>query len=243
MHHPSTFPWYNRNGIVLLILLLFSAIIFTPIFTTHYVYLDEAYQLWNRNTDAGYQMFAKHGRLLSGIYFQKAFHYISSVHGLIYLRIISLAGWIFCSWLLFYCSGVWVKQLNLSPLLPFLLAIACICSSPVTVYVAWASAGQIYLSFIFGLLSGHVLFLMVINPGRNKLNYVLTILLGILALLIYQTGFGIFILPFLLVWISKKTINKHKPLLIAISTYFIIYLVYFFVFLIFFLLFRSNSFG
>lgn len=230
-HPPATTSWYNRNGMVLLILLLFSAIIFAPVFTTDYVYLDEAYQLWNRDTDSNYQMFAKNGRLFSGIYFQKAFQYISSTHALIYLRVLSLAGWLFCSWLLFHCSRQWVKKLDLSPLLPLLLAIACICSSSVTIYVGWASAGQIYLSFITGLLSGHLLFGAVTNPASKKLNYILSILLGVLALLIYQVGFGVFLLPLLLYWLSKETVKKPKPFLIGLSTYFIIYLLYFFVFL------------
>jgi len=230
-HHPIATSWYSRNGPVLFILLLIAGVIFSPVFTNEYLYLDEAYQLWKRNTDSNYEMFARHGRLLSGIYFQKAFHYITTVHGLIYLRVISLAGWIFSSWLLFYCSKEWVKQLNLSPYLPFLLAVFCICSSSVTIYIAWASCSQLFLSFIFGLISGHILFLSLINPRKSRFNFVLAAIMGIFSLLIYQVSFGVFILPFLMLWLSKEPIQKKRALTTAIVVYFMTYLLYFLLFL------------
>jgi hypothetical protein len=229
-HSPGN-PWYNRNSLILIFICLLAAGIFTPVFTSDYLYLDESYQLWNRNTDRNYQMFSAHGRLLSGIISQKLFQYISTVHELRFLRIISLAGWIFCSWLLFYFSKQWVKQLNLPPYLPFLLAVFCICSSSVTVYVAWASSSQFFLAFLFGLISGHLLFIILMDPAKNRLNFLWVILAALVSLLIYQTGFAAFILPFLLLWLAKEPIRKKKIMLIAIVVYFSIYLLYFLLFL------------
>jgi hypothetical protein len=232
-HHSTTIPWYGRNGYVMPVLLVFALGIFAPVFTADYLYLDEAFQLWRRDSDRNYQLFAPAGRLFSGIYFQEAYSFISTVEEVKWLRIISLAGWILCSWLLFHFSKQWCHRLNLPPALPFLLSVFCICSSSVTIYVAWSSCGQIFLAFLTGLLSGHILFITLMDPGKSRFNIVWAILFGMISLLIYQTAYGIFVVPFLLLWLSGNVPEKRKGMITGVIVHFGIYLLYYLVFLLY----------
>src|SRR5437868_2293457 len=108
-----TIPWYTRNVFVLVIILTLAVIIFAAVFKADYLYLDEAYQLWHRHDIRNYQMSSSDGRLLSGLFFQKTFSSISTVEQVRYLRVFSLAGWIFTSWLLFYFAKKWTGRLEL----------------------------------------------------------------------------------------------------------------------------------
>jgi len=226
-----TIPWYTRNGFVLVIILTLAVIIFAAVFMADYLYLDEAYQLWNRHEIRNYQMSSSDGRLLSGLFFQKIFSSISSVEQVRYLRVFSLAGWIFTSWLLFYFAKQWAGKLELPSCIPFLLSVFCICSSAVTIYVGWALCAEVFLASLAGLVSGHILFMTMMDPGKSRGNIAWVILGGLISLLFYQTCFGLFVLPFLMVWLKEKLPGRKKIMFTALTVYFGTYLIYYILFL------------
>lgn len=232
-HHNLTIPWYTRNGLVLLIILIVAAIIFAAVFTSDYLYLDEAYQLWQRHNIRNYQMSSSDGRLLSGLFFQKTFSRISSVEQVRYLRVFSLAGWIFTSWLLYFFAKQWVKKLELPSCLPFLLSVFCICSSSVAIYIGWALCAEVFLASLAGLISGHILFMTLMNTGKSLVNIVWVVLIGLVSLLFYQTCFGLFVLPFLFVWLKGNIPQRKRILLIGLAVYFGTNLVYYLLFLLY----------
>lgn len=196
-----------------------------------YLYLDEAYQLWHRHDIRNYQMSSSDGRLLSGLFFQKTFSYISSVEQVRYLRIFSLAGWILTSWLLYLYAKQWVNKLELPASIPFLLSVFCICSSCVSIYVGWALCAEVFLASIAGIVSGHVLFMTLMNPGKSLANIAWVILAGLVSLLFYQTCFGLFVLPFLMVWLKGQL--RKRIMLTALAVYFGTYLIYYLLFLVY----------
>lgn len=221
---------YNRNFFALAVIILFASGIFASVFTADYLYLDEAYQLWY--PDRNYSIFATQGRLLIGIVYHQLFTFIDTAGEMKYIRVISFAGWIISSFILYHLSKRWVQQLSLSKYLPFLLAVFCICSSSVAIYIGWGgSCLQMFPAFLFGLFSGHLAFQTIIpQSGKFKLSPVrigLSIVSGVIALLFYQTLFGVFILPFLLLWISGNVQHKVKKIIVAIIIYLATYLTYF----------------
>lgn len=232
-HHSLTIPWYTRNGLVLLIILVFAAIIFAAVFTADYLYLDEAWQLWHRHDIRNYQMSSSDGRLLSGLFFQKTFSWISSVEQVRYLRIFSLAGWIFTSWLFFFFAKQWTKELELPSSIPFLLSVFCICSSSVTIYIGWSLCAETFLASLAGLISGHILFITLLNPGKSLVNIAWVVLTGLVSLLFYQICFGLFVLPFLMVWLKGEMPRRKKILVSALAVYFGTYLIYYLLFLLY----------
>jgi hypothetical protein len=225
---------YTRNFFTLTVILLFASVLYAKVFTANYLYLDEAYQLWNRDGDHNFLLFAKHGRLFSGIIFKKIYSGIDTVAQVKFLRVASLSGWIIASYAVYYFSKIWVRRLQLHPYLPFLLAVFCICSSSVAIYIGWSSSAEVFLAFLTGLFSGHFLFILLFNQGTHfdlpLLKSAIVLGTGVITLLIHQTAFGVFLLPFLMMWIAKGIPYRNKKIIIAIVFYLVTYLAYYLVF-------------
>lgn len=223
---------YNRTLFSFTVIILFAIVIYAWVFWADYLYLDDAFALWHR--ERKYIPFASQGRLLTGLLYEQLFTVIDTIAEMKYFRILSLISWTIASGTLCLLAKRWVKELGLSPYLPFLLAIFCICSPAVAVYIGWASCFQVSLAFLPALFSGHYLFLML-SKQKEQFNLSLFKLAlvvggGVVSLLIYQNAFGIFLLPFLLLWISSGASNKNRKLIIAIVIYLVTYLAYFLVF-------------
>jgi hypothetical protein len=223
---------YTKVSFALIVIILFSAGIYGRVFTADYLYLDEAYMLWNKRDDSIFMLNATQGRILWGIIYQKLFAFTDTVGEMKYVRILTLAGWVLSSAALFWVSKKWVEKLALSKYLPFLLSVFCICSSAVSIYIGWSICN--FPAFLAGLYPGHLLLLLLTRPKGLLsiwlLNLVCILALGVASLLIYQAAFPIFILPFLLLWIAGNIPQKNKKMIIGISVYLATYLIYFLVF-------------
>lgn len=237
LHHSMTSikpaHWYSGNWIPPLIIAIIGLLVYHQVFTADLFYLDEAWELWHRTSDANYRVFASSGRLLNGVVFQNIITSIDKVADLKYLRIGALAGWLICAWMIYYFACNWVQRLNLSSFLPFLLGLFCICSSSVSIQIGWASCAPFLIAFILGLLAAHWLFLLLWNNDKLTVGFILqmigVLVLTVCSLLSYQSMVGIFVLPFLLWWVSPNGMPAKK-MTIAVSLHLFSYVIYFLVF-------------
>jgi hypothetical protein len=212
---------------------LFVAIYF-QVFFADFAFTDEAYQLWHNNDNANFVMFHSQGRWLSGLLFQKLFSSISTIEQLKFLRLFSLAGWIATALVLSALLKNWIELLDFPKHLWIAGTLYFVCSISVCIYVGWASCLEVFLATLSGSLSGHLLFKNLYKqqreihlPGLILLGSALS---GVVCLFIYQTAFGIFLIPFLLYYIKRKQLKPGRVIIIGIIFYLGIYVIYFLLF-------------
>lgn len=226
--------WHSNNWLVFAIILISSLLIYHAVFTADYFFLDESFELWHRTSNRNYIVFASSGRLFTGIIFQKFISSIDTVAQLKILRATSLFGWVATSMLLYLFSKNWITKLGLDIRLPFVMGFLCICSTAATINIGWASCFTFFLGFIVALFAAQILFNELTKEGKEKKPRLLALLsvlaLGVTSLLIYQNMFGVFLLPFILWWISPYQNNKKNRIFFAIAIYVMVYVVYFLVF-------------
>jgi hypothetical protein len=212
---------------------LFLAI-YHQVFFADYAFLDEIHQLWNNDDRSNYNMFFSQGRWLTAIIVQKAFSSITYIEELKYLRIISLTGWILTTVIWSYCFRRWIKLLSWDWKFAPLSDIFFVCSASVAIYIGWASCIEVFVSMILAILSTHLAFIQFWSKanGRplNKLWVAASAVFGVLSLFCYQACFGLFILPYLLAYISQRKSIALRVVLFGILTYFVIYVLYYVLF-------------
>jgi hypothetical protein len=218
---------YYLLGFLFLVVLF----IFYPLFYTDYVYMDEALQIWLYNSVPGTSMFIDDGRWLTELLQGTLYRSIHTIDQITWLRLISLFGWL-------VCLPVWYKVIKRSigdapqyEYLPFFTCLYLVTSVPFIVSVQWATCMQFFIASTCGLLSG-ALFLQGIRFVEKRIRFsvlpvVVALVLGVVSLFTYQNGFGCYLIPFLLHFISVKTANKNKVYILAFVFYIIINAVYF----------------
>jgi hypothetical protein len=223
----------SSNALLLAIPFVFLLIYFQVLFTD-YAYLDEIYQLWHNKDNSNFIGIHSQGRWLSALLFQKLFASISTIHQLKLLRLFSLIGWITTAlvWALAYKR--WITWLKLPWQTWALGSLYVVCSLSVCVYIGWASCMEVFLSVLAALLSGHMLYRDLINrPNEIRLSNLIllgSLVLGIISLFTYQSGFGIFLVPFFLHYMQRKTAKPDRVVIIGIVFYLLVYIVYYFLF-------------
>jgi len=217
-----------------LLAILSALFIFHGVFYTDYVYLDEAYQLWNNDSNKNFEMFVVQGRYLTGLLMQKCFTSITSIDQLKLLRIVSLCGWMIAAVLWWNTFSKWQAMLRLNVRLVWLSTVFLLSSLPVAVYIGWASCMQLFLAFIAALLAARLLFNDIIGQQeRIRLStskIILVISLGLTSLFFYQSAFGIFLLPFFLLYVKEPGLRPGRVVLIGIGFYLATCIVYYLLF-------------
>jgi hypothetical protein len=179
-------------------------------------------------------MFFTQGRWLTGLLIDKLFGSISSIEELRYLRIFSFVGWIGIIFLWHTIFSKWVNKMNLDAGLIILTDVFVISCIAVTVYIGWASCLELFLSVGAGLLSGHVLFKALYGQqGYLRIStsvLLLSVGLGVSSLFLYQSAFGMFLLPFLIYYAHSKKLNPDRTVWIGIIFYLLTYVVYYLIF-------------
>ena len=178
-------------------------------------------------------MFHTQGRWLTGLLFQKLFSSISNIEQLKLFRIFSVIGWMMTTVTWSAIFKKWVEWLNMSKQTWGLGSLYFVCSISVCIYIGWASCMEIFLAVLAALLSGHLFFKNLYDrKGANLRRSIifLSLVLGIVSLFIYQSAFGIFLLPFFLHYVRVKRAKPDKKLLVGIAFYFLTYVVYYFLF-------------
>ncbi|MGV3657718.1 MAG: hypothetical protein ACO1NX_07180 [Chitinophagaceae bacterium] len=225
---------FQRKGLLLLCIVLLFTIIYFPVLTADFAYLDEIHQLWNNHGLSNRDMFLTQGRWLTGLLFQHFFGAINAIEDLKWLRLFSFTGWVLTTFLFCLLLRKWVAVLRLQPQTLWLGALYCVCSLSVVIFIGWASCMEIFAAVAAGLLSGHVLFTALQKQGAqiqlpNRV-LLLALVLGVTSLFIYQTAFGIFLLPFLLQYTRQTGSKPSRHIIIGVAFYLLTYGVYYLLF-------------
>jgi hypothetical protein len=219
-------------GIPVVALLL----IFYPLFTAEYAYLDEAHQLWYNHKDSNYHIFYSCGRLLTGLMMEKIYAQMTAIESIKYMRMTSVLGWAGALWIFLFVLQQWMRYITLDKRLVLLSGVYLASSISVAVYNGWAgSAGQGLPAFVAGLLSGHLMYMQLQQPSPFSLSRLpvlfLVLVLGLTALFWYQVGAGAFLIPFLLHFATNRKFEKpDRTVIIGVIAYLFIAGVYFFLF-------------
>lgn len=217
-------------GFLFLVVLL----IFYPVCFTEYVYTDEINQLWYYRPGSHFSMFAVQGRWITELLVSKTFAAIDTIRGITCIRIFSLLMWLACIPVWYVIIKRVVAKADGYAYLPFFTCLFLVTSLQFSIAVQWASCVEMAIANTAGLLSGGIWYLGIRNkekfwsiPVRAALGAVLS---GLIALFAYQSGFGCFVIPFLLHYISGYTTRKDAVFLKGMAFYFGMFALYFVLF-------------
>lgn len=218
--------WVSFGLIPVLFLLLYY-----PVFYANYSYLDEIHQLWHNNDRTNLTMFVTQGRWLAGLLFQKTFSAIHTIAQLKLVRLFSLIGWVVTTLVWAVVLKNWVRRLQLPESLCWLGVLYVACCIPVVVYIGWASCMEIFLAVLAALVSAHLAFTAWYQSGWSRAAQLTALLLAavcaLVALSIYQSAFGIFLIPFLLLYIQEGRTKPNRMVLYGVAFFLAMHLLYY----------------
>jgi hypothetical protein len=222
----------SRLGFILSFAIL--ALIFYPVFTGDYAYLDEAYQLWHNQDGSVFTYFFVQGRWLSGKLFSYLFAHLALVSDLKFIRILSFCSWVFFLEEFFRLGREWQKMIGFDSYLLLLGGIYIACCPSLTIYIGWGSCFVCGIANLLGLWCGHLFFTMLVKKRQSVLasfGYILMIIiLGLGSLFSYQTGFSSFLLPFVFYYVKNRS-DSFRLIRFAIGGYLVITVLYYSLFL------------
>lgn len=210
-------------------------LLYLPLFTADYAYLDEIHQLWNNRDASNLNMFLTQGRWLTGLLFQHFFGAIATIEDLKWLRLFSLGGWVLSSFFMSLLFGKWATRLQWQTQTLWLATLYLVCSLSVCIFIGWASCMEVFAGIAAGVGSGHLLYTALVKQKeqihRAPVTILLSLALGVVSLFIYQTAFGAFLLPFFFHYVKKEAPSPGRTLIIGVAFYLLTYVVYYFFFL------------
>lgn len=216
----------------LAILLLVPFLVFYPLFFSEYLYTDEAVQLRLYQKGSDFQMFTAQGRYITEKIFQWLFSSIDTIKEVTYLRLFSFFGWILSIPVWYFILKKVIEKEGLPQMLAFFSVLYMIAMPPFAVYVSWASCMELFLANTSGLLSGYFLYSGFLFKRSTRVlswrRLALSVVFGLVSLFTYQTGFGCFLLPFVLHLLASRKVNR--TFWIGVAGCFLIYVLYFVVF-------------
>lgn len=221
---------------ILWLLLLF---IFLPLFYSDYIFMDEAFQLWGYRAVPGFYMFIDEGRYLTEELQRWLFNMIDTIHGVKYMRMFSLFGWMLCLPVWYAVIKREVIQVPKFKYLPFFTCLYLITNPSFLVAVQWATCLQFFISDTASVLAGAIVLntLRSEECKRSKFLWagVAALLLGVPGLFLYQGSWACFLIPFFLYYLNPMHLNKTRVLLRGAIVFFAVYTAYFIIYKISFL--------
>jgi hypothetical protein len=211
-------------------------VLFAPIFYTDYAFLDEAHQLWHNKDGSNYSVFFGQGRWLLAIMSNRLMQQIPSISGLKTVRLLSLFSWVLFLAAFFHLGKKWQCLIGFNEWLLPLSGVYIASSLSVAVYIGWGACFEAGIAGIFGLWSGHLLFVplitgnrpFAISPGR----IFLIILTGFCSLFMYQIVFAAMLLPLAFYLIEKRSEASFRIAALGTGAYLVITILYYLVFLL-----------
>jgi len=206
-----------------------AALLYYPVFFSSYFFTDEVLQLWLYGKDSGFHMFADQGRFVTDALFKRLYSGIDHIDQIMWLRLFSFLGWLCCLPAWFLPLRKIAAREKLPSVLPFLVCLYIIAVPPFALSVGWTSCMEMFIANTSGFLSGYVLYASITrkgsfsNPALGAL--VVSVILGLLSLCTYQSGFCCFILPFLVHALAQRRITRI--LIVGIVAYFGLFVLYF----------------
>jgi hypothetical protein len=225
-------PITKRDLLYILILWTIVILIFYPLFTAEYVYTDEIVQLWQYKKGSNFQLFLPQGRLITEKLFQWLFSSASTIRDITYIRLFSLAGWMLSIPLWYVAIKRIIVRENLPEILTFFSLLFLVCSQQFCIYVSWAACLELFLANTAGLLSGYYLYIAISEWKINRKKAIYLVVMSIIAaqvsLFTYQSGFGCFLLPFILHFIKEGKLTGN--IFIGVIVYLLMYGLYYILF-------------
>ncbi|WP_207511392.1 hypothetical protein [Longitalea luteola] len=215
-------------GLPVLVLL----VIFFPLFQVNYAYLDDFHQLWFNEKGATYNIWFIHGRVLGGLLMDKAFTSINTIDAVKLYRIFSVLGWALAICVYVSVAIQWARYKLIDSRLVLVSAVYLACSLSVAIANGWGgTCFEICLTFMAGLLSGHLLYAQLKKHHRFLAipipMQLLVLLLGVTSLFTYQIGIGMFLIPFFLHFNSRRFERPDHILLTGIISFLTIIAIYY----------------
>lgn len=213
---------------ILWLIVLFT---FLPLFYSDYIFMDEALQIWGYNSIPGFYMLIDEGRWLTEQLESWLFRLVDTIHGVTWLRLISLFGWLFCLPVWYVIIKRLVAKVPVYQFMPFFCCLYLVTSLPFIVSIQWATCLQFFIADTAALLSG-ALILKSINFEQGKFKMpvlagIYALGLGVVSLFLYQGAFACFLIPFLLYYINPFNTKKDTTLIAGLVFYLFVYAVYF----------------
>jgi hypothetical protein len=196
------------------------------IFQSDYVMTDDTWSFWHTpDGHSNLDFWAPQGRVLTGYMQQWLFVLAGKIANLKYIRLLSWAGWIGCTILLFtVLKRVGrTKEIVLDDWTIRLTVAYTASSFFALVSISWLVCMEIFIPTLLSLAAGLLLYVQIIKGGMTiKISFwtaILFFLLGMIALFFYQTCFPFILLPFYCIYLSRKD-GKFTPAMVAGLFYF-----------------------
>ncbi|MEM7110499.1 MAG: glucosyltransferase domain-containing protein [Bacteroidota bacterium] len=211
-----------RSRYFLILLFILSVLLYWRLFDT-YAFSDTYEFLLSAKRNSGdfLSNFVRMGRPLYGLLNYWFYPGIESIDSLKWMRLFGYVGsMLFCLMSYTVILEANIGKNNAQYLIVFLLT-----SAPMTIIIGWCATFQVGWALLFATLSSWVL----MNDKILVRHYILSILLGLICLNLYQPAFGIFLFFGLLIfWKDKNLSGFLKVFLVYLSCllfYFILYKV------------------
>lgn len=207
-----------KPPLVYIIILVFTCLLYRNILST-YAYTDAYEFILNASNSKFIDVFIQHGRLLYGASSKILFSYFNSIEDVKFIRLIALLGGVLYSFCLF--------KILLENKLSFkfsLLTILLFTTTPsFNIIIVWSATYQVSWGMLFSLIAGFI----AVRYQTRKTYFLFSILLGLIALNLYQPSYTMFIIPSFLCWISTTQVKSlFRPVLIHVTTYALYFLIY-----------------
>lgn len=218
-------------GLPVLVLL----IIFYPLFQANYVYLDDCHQLWYNEKGATYNIWFIHGRFIGGFLMEKAFTSINTIYAVRLYRIFSVLGWALAICVYVKVAMQWARFNLIDKRLVLISAVYIASSLSVAISNGWGgTCFEICLTFMAGLLSGHLLYTQLKKHNRYGAipihMQLLVLVLALIALFTYQIGIGMFLIPFFLHFNNRKFEKPDHIFITGIIAFLAVTAIYYLVY-------------
>lgn len=220
-----------QYGIPVLVLL----VIFFPLFQANFVYLDDAHLLWHNEREESLNVWFKHGRLISGLTIGNRWASINTIDAVKLSRIYSIIGWLLAICVFVKVATQWARLNLIDNRVVLIGAVYIACSPFVAITIGWGgTCFAFWIAYTAGLLGGHILYTQLIKHKRFLSIPIhiqlLVLLMGLVSLFTYQIGIGMFLIPFLLHYNSRKfekpdaiLITGVISMLVVVGIYFLLY--------------------
>lgn len=217
-----------QYGLPVLVLL----VIFFPLFHANYVYLDDAHLLWHNGKEESLNIWLRHGRLFSGLTIGNRFASISTIDEVKLSRIYSVLGWVLAIVVYVKVATEWARLNLIDSRVVLVSAVYIACSPFVAITNGWGGTCFIFfMAYTAGLLGGHIFYTQLVKHKRLLAIPIpillLVVVLGVVSLFTYQIGIGMFLIPFLLHFNSRKFEKPDATLITGVISMLVIVGIYF----------------
>ena len=199
-------------------ILVFTCILYRNIFIT-YAYTDVYEFVLNASNSNFIDVFIQQGRILYGFFNKILFTNFNSIEYIKFIRLISLLGGI----LYLFCLTKVLLKYNF-PFIFSLLVVLLFATTPsFNIIILWSATYQVSWGMLLSLLAGYI----ALEHRHSIAYFLLSIVLGLVALNLYQPSYTMFIIPSFLFWIKEGEINGFlRPLAIHATTYIFYFILY-----------------